>query len=244
MIYRFLLIFSFALLVALDLSAQSEMKDVVHLENGEIVRGEVLEYDPKKTIKIRILGGSILVYNSSEVIKIEKEKVKESDKTKTIHSKRPLHVKDKGIYHSIMGGLMFSNERFLGASGGLPSGLSLDYVVGYQFHRLLSVGAGIGFNVPAYELYMPAYANVRGYFFKGSASMYYDVNIGYGFLLGGNFWAGGNQTGGFYARPSLGVRFPSTKKCHLTMDVGCTIQDRGLGLNSIYALSLRLGVTF
>lgn len=37
--------------------AQEAQDDVVYLENGSVIRGQVMEYDPKGNIKIKIYGG-------------------------------------------------------------------------------------------------------------------------------------------------------------------------------------------
>ena len=50
-----------------------EYIDVVHLKNGSIIKGIIIEQIPNKTIKIETSGGSIFVYQMDEVIKIVKE---------------------------------------------------------------------------------------------------------------------------------------------------------------------------
>ncbi len=50
-----------------------EYIDVVHLKNGSIIKGIIIEQIPNKTIKIETSGGSIFVYQMDEVVKIIKE---------------------------------------------------------------------------------------------------------------------------------------------------------------------------
>ena len=55
-------------------------QDVVHLHNGSIIRGEVIEHVPGADVKVRTADGSVFVYKSSEIEKIEKENVKADPK--------------------------------------------------------------------------------------------------------------------------------------------------------------------
>lgn len=237
MSYKIILIALLFICSSLGLQAQKQVGDIIHLENGDVIHGEVLEYNPKENIKIKILGGSILVYKSSEVLKIEKGEI-ESIATEVVEA-RPPHIKEKGVYHTIMGNTIF----FVPNWGSMPAALGTEYSVGYHFHRLFGLGGGIGINTYYYETFVPIYANVRGYLFKTSTSMYYDLNIGYGLNVSSLTWMG-TRVGGLYARPAIGVRFASTKKAHLAMDLGCNIQMGGVHEYARYSPSLRLGVTF
>ena len=52
-----------------------DMKDVVYLKNGSIIKGLVIEQIPTESLKIQTSDGSLFVYNMDEVLKITKEKV-------------------------------------------------------------------------------------------------------------------------------------------------------------------------
>ena len=52
-----------------------QMEDVVHLKNGEIVRGIIIEQIPGESLKIQTQGGSAFVYTMDEIAKITKEPV-------------------------------------------------------------------------------------------------------------------------------------------------------------------------
>ncbi|PCJ65495.1 MAG: hypothetical protein COA58_08785 [Bacteroidetes bacterium] len=47
--------------------------DVLYLKNGSIIRGQIIEQVPNKSLKIQTAGGSIFVYKMEEVEKIIKE---------------------------------------------------------------------------------------------------------------------------------------------------------------------------
>lgn len=54
--------------------SQSNYQDVVHLKNGDMVKGIIIENVPNNYIKIELLGGSILTYSYQEIEKFAKEK--------------------------------------------------------------------------------------------------------------------------------------------------------------------------
>ena len=56
----------------------SKSIDVVHLNNGGIIKGEIIEMIPNDSVKIKTSDGSIFVYNMDEVTKIENEELHQS----------------------------------------------------------------------------------------------------------------------------------------------------------------------
>lgn len=231
--------------------AQQTKEDVVYLENGSVIRGQVMEYDPKGNIKIEIYGGSVLVYKSSDVIKIEKETAKIVVATKK--EKRPNHrVPNSGVYGTVAVGTLGG----LGDWGEPVPGISLKGVAGWYFHRLIGIGGGVGMMNLGGPTFVPVFANIRGNFMKSTASLFYDINVGYGIGVVNSFVF--NQVrmqGGLYLRPSIGVRLPSTRQTHVTLDFGYVIQFsnaqyRDWNNNSvfekrtIYRPSFRVGITF
>ena len=53
--------------------AQGNMKDVVHLKNGGVVKGLIIEQVPGQSIKIQTADGSIFVYQMKDIEKMTKE---------------------------------------------------------------------------------------------------------------------------------------------------------------------------
>lgn len=122
----------------------------------------------------------------------------------------------QGITHRL------SIENMLGrGTYGVVPGFGHHYQCNYHVHRLLGIGAGVGINTFIDLSFIPLYANLKGYFMKTTASLYYDLNIGYGFVLPSYHL---NSQGGLYLRPALGVRFPSTRAAHLFLDFGFNVQ--------------------
>ena len=60
------------LLFTTNAPAKTKMVDVVHLKNGSVIQGMVIEMVPNETIKIETADGSIFVYELNEVEKMTK----------------------------------------------------------------------------------------------------------------------------------------------------------------------------
>jgi len=247
MMYNFFFALILICFSSSQILGQEVLEDVIYLENGTVLRGQVLEYDPKGEIKIEIAGGSILVYKSSTVLKMEKEK--STATFKEGKKQRSLNMKDKGWYHSLSFGHVIETNNPMGFHPFSLIGLSLEYSVGYQFHRLFGLGLNVGFLGSGADAGFPICANFRGYFMDKSASLYYDLNIGYGLSINSFTTLRGRDNGGLHIHPSIGVRFASTRKGRTTLALGYLIQTgRTTGfsseLSTLLAITMRIGVTF
>ncbi|GAO27696.1 outer membrane beta-barrel protein [Geofilum rubicundum] len=61
------------LFLALSTFAQGNYRDVVHLNNGSIIKGIIVEQVPGQQLKIETADGSIFVYQMDEIEKMTKE---------------------------------------------------------------------------------------------------------------------------------------------------------------------------
>ena len=50
-------------------SAKEKVIDIIHLNNGKIVTGVIIEIIPKKSIKLETIDGNIITYPSDEIKK-------------------------------------------------------------------------------------------------------------------------------------------------------------------------------
>ena len=78
------------------INAQETMVDVVYLQNGSIIRGTIIEFVPDSLVKIQTTGGSVFVYQMSEVLKITKEPIKIEQKIYKIKEENPFSFGLKG----------------------------------------------------------------------------------------------------------------------------------------------------
>lgn len=74
------LLLSLSLTLACLSTFAQRTQDVVHLHNGSIIKGDVIEHVPGGNLKIRTADGSVFVYNSSEIEKIENETIEKNTK--------------------------------------------------------------------------------------------------------------------------------------------------------------------
>lgn len=61
------------LFIGCNLSAQSNMTDVVYCKNGAVIRGTIIEQVPGVSVKIQTADGNVFVYQMEEVEKMTKE---------------------------------------------------------------------------------------------------------------------------------------------------------------------------
>lgn len=79
-----ILCFSFLLVISFVVPsfAQNKTIDVIYLHDGSIIKGNIIEIVPNKTVKIRTIGGNVFVFKMSDVrniIKKEKMSFRSSD---------------------------------------------------------------------------------------------------------------------------------------------------------------------
>ena len=62
-------------------SAEVKMLDVVHLTDGNMVTGEIIETIPKETIKIKTTDGKLITYPFDQIEKIDRVEVEFKNRT-------------------------------------------------------------------------------------------------------------------------------------------------------------------
>lgn len=231
--HRFLLLLCF-LLFASFIQAQNKTQDVVYLKNGSIIKGKVLGYEPAGQLTIEIRGGTILVYEGNQVQSIRQEAIEVPETSNTTTTapapkkkpKRSPHIPERGT-HPIG---FISNMTGIRVNGFGDFGLEIGVGLLYQYKNWLSVGAGMSLYVVSEGSFTPFYASIRTYLPNKSAAFYAEMNAGYGAALGGGFadifspFRLTKIEGGLYLRPALGVRFASTRRTHVALDLGYMMQ--------------------
>ncbi|MCX6245864.1 MAG: hypothetical protein NTU98_14305 [Bacteroidetes bacterium] len=77
----FLAFIILALLLPLHSKCQAYDEDVIHLKNGSVVRGIIIEQIPEQSVKIQTADKSVLVFKMDEIEKIDKASVNIKKKT-------------------------------------------------------------------------------------------------------------------------------------------------------------------
>ena len=74
---RFILLTCLTAFVMTSTAFAQQMEDVVHLKNGGLVRGTIIEQIPGESLKIKTREGNVFVYTMDEIAKMSKEPVME-----------------------------------------------------------------------------------------------------------------------------------------------------------------------
>lgn len=159
-------------------SAQ-EFVDVVHLKNGSEIRGFIIEQIPGEKLRIRIQGGSELVYKMSEVRKITREKVEKPPEDEQEFKSYP----ELGITLGSPALVQPEFSYWFGQSGLRFSGFYWDDLFGFQ----LNIGIKLFDNGDVYHSISPLFGftfrddNVsdQKWIYLGAA---YNLNL-HGFFL-------------------------------------------------------------
>ena len=72
---RFILLTCLTTFVMTSTAFAQQMEDVVHLKNGGLVRGTIIEQIPGESLKIQTRDGNVFVYTMDEIAKMSKEPV-------------------------------------------------------------------------------------------------------------------------------------------------------------------------
>ncbi len=224
----FLLAALFVIVMMLPATVQAQSyEDVVHLKNGSVIRGMIVEQVPNESLKIETRDGNIFVYQMGEVEKMTKEMTaprspRTSRSTGNRVAREPEFNKPQGYLGivEVGGGLGLGNYAAQRAS--------VSMINGYRFFPQLAVGIGVGAEMFFYtwqdynngdvftgpELSMPVFLHLRSDFIDGKVTPYIAVNAGYNISLSGGF------IGGMMIDPSLGISFNVGRKNHLMIGAG------------------------
>ena len=144
--------------------AQNTYKEAVHLKNGSVIKGVILEQVPNESLKIQTGDGSVFVYSMDEVQKIEKEVVETS-------SPSPVGIMERDGKNLTLDGRELSDqevltlvgqanyETYLGAQKQITTGRVFTGVfIGAASATLFCLVAGMASEdlVVVYSAYLPA----------------------------------------------------------------------------------------
>ena len=72
---RLIFLICLTTLVMTSQAFAQQMEDVVHLKNGGLIRGTIIEQVPGESLKIQTRDGNVFVYTMDEIAKMSKEPV-------------------------------------------------------------------------------------------------------------------------------------------------------------------------
>ncbi len=209
-------------------SAQ-QYREVIHLNNGSVIKGTIIEQVPNQTYKIETSDGSQFVYKWDEVTKITKEVATSTASTAVKYQGEVFtgfgigtgtFAMDRFYLHTIQGARI--SKHF---SAGL--GIGLNMIMPYEF----------SYNLP--ELFLPIYVNFKGYLPVSDKSSLFAS-----FDIGGSFGITEGVTGlkGLLVTPAIGASINNKVNVSLSYEVQ-TVSDVIASIN-INALVIKVGYMF
>lgn len=141
-------LFIAVMLSAASMTAQQNV-ETVHLKNGGLVKGEIIEQVPNESLKVRTKDGSVFAYQMDEVEKITKEEASNVTQA-TGH---------RGLDFNIDLGYNIATK---GGGGSLAAGLELGKRVNKNFY--FGVGAGTYISSGNGDISIPITADFKVYY--------------------------------------------------------------------------------
>ena len=167
-------------LMLLCLGTFAEARQVVTFKNGSIVRGEILEYKPKKEITIQTDNGSVLVYNSKDIVSIDTDYRYDYDYDDDEYYEYSANGKKlkKNLAHKGYKGFVFVDPV---ATTHYGYSLGVYTTHGYQINHSTFIGAGIGMLYTHNDsgFIAPIYAAIKGNVGRGFIQFAYGARVGY-----------------------------------------------------------------
>lgn len=252
-----LILLTLLLFVGVSLSAQ-DFPEIVYLKNGNLIRGEIIQIIPDKSLEIRSKDGKVYVYDMDEVLSIEKNTAAAPPRR---YNDRRTSSGYYGRHAEEFSEPMYSSNEYSlreGYRGMFDLGYSVSVDIaelnrlefttshGCQFnpYLFLGVGGGVSFfydeAVPS-TVSFPIFINPRIDFNTGKVSPFIDLKGGYTF---------GEYVEGLYISPSMGARFAVGYKAAVNFSMGYTLQQVEVyeGYSSshvnIGAITVKIGFDF
>ncbi len=123
---RFILVMCLTAFVMTSTAFAQQMEDVVHLKNGGLIRGTIIEQIPGESLKIQTRDGNIFVYMMDEIAKMSKKPVMGMRGQIGVQKKNPWLA--FGLSALITGGGQFYNgqhSKGVAQLGGVILGIGL-----------------------------------------------------------------------------------------------------------------------
>jgi hypothetical protein len=170
------------LIISVSIFAQIQVRDVIYLNNGSIIRGNIIEISDNKTLKIESCD-NVLVFDMAEVQKVTKEEIP------FVQVAENISKPDGYINITSFGVLSGNNESSMTA----PAQFSFETVNAYRLNRKYSFGLGIGID-RFDKLHVPVFLDCRYQLLNRDISPVIILKGGYSLPVGGE-----NNSNYYYA---------------------------------------------
>lgn len=197
-------LFYFSLLLAVCFifssnNAISEEKvDVLFLKNGSKIIGSITQLIPDSTVSIQTKDGSVFIYKTNEVLKIEK--ASEIENLKENYTEFGANFGTPAVFNVVLGfhsgksGIRFSG-MYLGSAYGIQASMPIKFYESEDVYHAIALALGFSHIETEETLLYYKYTKTREWKYF---SLSYNLNL-YGFFLE----AGLSVGDGGYSNPQL-----------------------------------------
>ncbi len=214
--------------VSLSVFAQESPSDVIILNNGDRLVGEIIKYQQNSKLILRQADGNEIEILSEDINRI----IQEVSDGRTIETAKPYSPKKRtylkprtnGWY--VISQLAFAMGR--NDDTGLALGAGISAIGGYQFKQSLGIGIGLGLDNYARrgETIYPIFVDIRTYLpiKKKPAAYYIALNGGYGIAFKRESIGINEAKGGYLVYPAIGFRTSTKEGVDVNIDAGIKLQ--------------------
>ena len=207
----------------MPLSAQMVLSDdVLYLKDGSVIKGRIISKEAE-TVRIELLGGSILVYSQEEITSIEREPSpyrKIRMRFGQAYQDREPTYRQRGLYHVVSTDWCFNQSEW----NTVRLDPHLQYAAGYHFNRYVNLGIGTGLDGYEGGVIIPWYVDFRGDLWQRKLTPTYYVNAGYGFTAVTG-WLVSEMRGGIMLSAGAGWKINTSRKTEWMITLGYKMQQ-------------------
>jgi hypothetical protein len=221
--FRILLLAVLTTAITQGLFAQNT-EDVIYLKTGSIIRGKIVDQLTTGKVKIELPGGSVFVFQATEIDSIRKEnRLKSSIK----EINQNYYRKDRGFRNmtelAIIYGVNFKNDP--NGTNQDDIGMSLQTINGYQFWPYLFVGGGVGIDrfITYQQTFSPFFVRVSSEILKRKVTPYVYLDGGYSVMWkqpSNDYTTNIKNVGGAYVAAGGGVRIYTRSRASVILSAG------------------------
>ena len=234
---KILLIIIGTVLTVTTLTAQQNMRDVVYLKNGSIIKGIIIEQIPFVSYKIQTTDGSIFVFSADDVERIAKEQFT------SIQTHSPGPKPSSRIGGTF--GLAYANE-----GGKLNPGIAGSIFWHHTFaNSFLSVNVGVqhySYKEDWFDISIQSIPFSVGYngilHQENNTYVYIGMEVGILYEKGYLAGYGSENASGIIFSPVFGASIPLSKAINFDCFVKPMFSPDGYNL--YYSTSLNIGISF
>ncbi len=207
-------------------------EDVVYLKNGSIIRGEITERIIGESIKIQILGGSIFVFEESEIetilkapkvyqAPVQQPYVSPKEYRRELKRTTPVTSRKRGVYNMFSYGFQPGPDTW---SDVVPWP-TLQWRTGYNFNQFVNLGVGFGIDAYMPGGTIPIYADFHGELGKEVKPImfHYFFQAGYG-ISAWNNWNFQEVGGGPMGQFGIGWKLNTRRRIEWVFTAGYKFQ--------------------